>query len=85
MWIHSETHTRPDKNIQSVTSPSLMFVLTYLCVEDESGKVHCSLVMRKSQAAPLNYITIPRMELVTATLSVNISVILRKVSNILDR
>ena len=48
-------------------------------------KVHCSFVMRKSQAAPLKYITIPRMELVTATLSVNISVILRKVSNILDR
>ena len=45
---------------------------------DESGKVHCSLVMEKAQVAPLKHITIPRMELVAATLSVKTSVMLRK-------
>ena len=34
--------------------------------------------MGKAQVAPLKYITIPRMELVAATLSVKISVMLRK-------
>ena len=52
--------------------------VTYVCALDESGKVHCSLVMGKVQVAPLKYITIPRMELVAATLSVKISVMLRK-------
>ena len=45
---------------------------------DESGKLRCSLVMGKARVAPLKYITIPRMELVAATLSVKISVMLRK-------
>ena len=49
-----------------------------MCALDESGKVHCSLVMGKAHIAPLKYITIPRMELVAATLSVKISVMLRK-------
>ena len=52
--------------------------VTYLCAVDESGKVSCSLVMGKARIAPLKYITIPRMELVAATLSVKISVMLRK-------
>ena len=52
--------------------------ITYLRAVDESGKVHCSLVMGKARVAPLKYITIPRMELVAATLSVKISVMLRK-------
>ena len=52
--------------------------VTYLCAVDESGKVNCSLVMGKARIAPLKYITIPRMELVAATLSVKISVMLRK-------
>ena len=45
---------------------------------DESGKVRCSLVMGKARVAPLKYITIPRMEVVAVTLSVKISVMLRK-------
>ena len=52
--------------------------ITYLRALDESGKVHRSLVMGKARVAPLKYITISRMELVAATLSVKISVMLRK-------
>ena len=52
--------------------------VTYLHAVDESGKVHCSLVMGKSRVAPLKYITIPRKELLAASLSIKISLILRK-------
>ena len=52
--------------------------VTHLHVVDESGKVHCSLVMGKARVAPLKYITIPIMELIAATLSVKISVMLQK-------
>ena len=51
---------------------------TYLRAVDEKGRVHCSLVMGKARVAPLKYITIPRMEVVAVTLSVKISVMLRK-------
>ena len=44
----------------------------------KSGKVHCSLVMGKAQVAPLKYITIPRMGLVAATLSLKIYVMFQK-------
>ena len=53
-------------------------LVTYLRVVDESGRVHCILVMRKARVAPLKYISMPRMERVAATLSVKISVMLRK-------
>ena len=52
--------------------------VTYVCALDESGKVHCSLVMGKAQVAPLKYITIPRMGLVAATLSLKIYVMFQK-------
>ena len=45
---------------------------------DESGEVHCSLVMGKARVVRLKYITIPRMRLIAATLSVKISVMLWK-------
>ena len=50
--------------------------VTYLQGVDESGKDHCSLVMGKARISLLKYITIPRIELVAATLSIKISVIL---------
>ena len=52
--------------------------VTYLRAADGSGKVYCSLVMKKARVAPLKYINIPRMELVAAILSVKINVMVRK-------
>ena len=45
---------------------------------DEKEKIHCSIVMDNSMVRPLKYISIPRLELVAATLSVKISVTLRR-------
>ena len=51
---------------------------SYIRLLKEKGRIHCSLVMGKSSVAPLKYISIPRMELVAATLSVKQSALLRK-------
>ena len=40
--------------------------------------------MRKTRVAPIKYITIPRMELVAATLSVKISALLQKELQLLN-
>ena len=49
-----------------------------LRIVDEFGRIHCCLVIGKSRVAPLKYITMPRMELVAATLSVKISALLKR-------
>ena len=46
---------------------------SYLRLQDEQGRVHCSLVMAKSRVTPLKTTTIPRLELQAATLSVKMS------------
>ena len=44
---------------------------------DENGQVHCSLVMGKARVTPLRQISIPRLELTAAVLSVKMSNLLR--------
>jgi hypothetical protein len=43
--------------------------VTYLRLENNEGKVHCSFIMGKSRVAPLKQTTIPRLELTAATVS----------------
>ena len=45
---------------------------------DENGRVHCSLVMDKALVAPLKIVTIPRLELTTATVSVRVATMLKE-------
>ena len=46
---------------------------SYLRLVDEDGRIHCSLIMGKSRVAPSKPITIPRLELVAATVAVKIN------------
>ena len=41
-------------------------------LEDESGKVHVSFVIGKARVTPKKTVSIPRLELAAATISVNI-------------
>ena len=45
---------------------------SYLRLVDDMGRIHCGLVMAKSRVAPLKTVTIPRMELTAAVLSVKL-------------
>ena len=51
---------------------------SYLRLVDLNDKAHCSLVMAKSRVAQLKQVTIPRLELSAAVLSVRISNFLRR-------
>lgn len=50
----------------------------YLRLRNEDGNVHCALVMTKSRVSPLKVITIPRLELTAAVISVEISNVLKR-------
>ena len=50
---------------------------SYLRLTDDTGQVHCSFVMGKAWVTPLKPVTIPRLELTAALLSVRVSASLR--------
>ncbi|XP_022797507.1 uncharacterized protein LOC111335779 [Stylophora pistillata] len=46
--------------------------VTYLRIKNEKGDVHCAFLMGKARAAPVKIMTIPRLELTAATVSVRV-------------
>ena len=46
--------------------------VTYLRLVKESGQIHCTFVISKARVIPLKRITIPRLELSPATISVRL-------------
>ena len=51
---------------------------SYIRLVDDADRVTCALVMGKARVTPLKPITVPRLELAAALLSVKISLVLRK-------
>ena len=50
----------------------------YVRLVNATGKIHCSLVIAKSQVAPIKYTSIPRLELAASVLSTKMSAIIWK-------
>ncbi|XP_064645120.1 uncharacterized protein LOC135498666 [Lineus longissimus] len=53
-------------------------VMSYLRLVNGDGRIHCCLLLIKYRVAPLNQITMPRMELAAATVAVRVDRMLRK-------
>ena len=51
---------------------------SYVHLVDDKGQIHCSLIMGKARVAPLKMVTIPRLELTAAVVSVRVSDMLRQ-------
>ena len=52
--------------------------VSYLRLVDQKGMIHCGLVMAKSKVTPIKFVSIPRLELAAAALSIKVSMMLRK-------
>ena len=51
---------------------------SHLRLVDTENKIHSVFVMGKSHVAPLNFVSVPRLESTAATLSVNIAKLIRE-------
>ena len=51
---------------------------SYLRLTDDEQKVHCSFIMGKTRVTPLKTVTIPRLELTAAVVSVKVSAFLQR-------
>ena len=52
--------------------------VTYLRIVDEKGYINCSLLMAKSRVPPTKFVSISRLELTGAALSIKVSTMLRR-------
>ena len=52
--------------------------VSYFRLVNEDVYIHCSLAMAKSRVTPLKFVSIPRLELTAAALSIKVSLILKK-------
>ena len=49
---------------------------------DEEGQIHCSMLLGKSRVVPKKFVSIPRLELTAAVLSVKMACLLKKELNL---
>ena len=56
--------------------------VSYLRKEAEDGTVSCSFIMAKSRTAPLQYVSVPRLELQAATIAVRAHAMILKEINL---
>ena len=70
--VKSELHHFSDASFKGYSQCS------YLRMVNSQGKIHCSFVFGKSRVTPLKAVTVPRLELTAAVVSVKVSEQLRR-------
>ena len=70
--VKAELHHFSDASFKGYSQCS------YLRMTDTAGKIHCSFVTGKARLTPLKKITVPRLELTAAVVSVRVSEQLRR-------
>jgi len=68
--IHASLHHFSD------ASQSVYGECSYVRLVDNTGRVHCLLVVGKSRVSPLKPVTVPRLELTAATVAVKVGKLL---------
>ena len=57
---------------------------SYLRLINKFGTIHCSLLIGKSAVSPTKYVSIPRLELTAATLSIKMPKLIKRELDIED-
>jgi hypothetical protein len=70
--ISREIHTFSD------ASSTGYGAVAYLRVRDNEDNIHCSFLLGKARLAPIKTVTIPRLELAAATVSIRLAEMLRR-------
>ena len=52
--------------------------VAYLRLQDDSNRIHCTFLIGKARLAPIKPVTIPRLELTAATVSIRVGELLKK-------
>ena len=52
--------------------------VSFLRMKNHKGKIHCCFVMGKARVTPKKFVSIPRLELTAATLSVEVSTFIKR-------
>ena len=52
--------------------------VSYLCLSDGHGEIHCTILQGKSRLAPLKQVTNPRLELSGAVISMQLDKVLKR-------
>ena len=52
--------------------------VAYLRLQDDSNRIHCTFLMGKARLAPVKSVTIPRLELTAATVSIRVGELLNR-------
>ena len=68
----------PSRYTFSQIPAQLDVAVAYLRLRDDSDRVYCTFLMGKARPAPIKSVTMPRLELTAATISIRVGELLRR-------
>ena len=56
----------------------MVLLLNYLLLRNDSDRVYCTFLMGKARLVPIKFVTMPRLELTAAAVSIRVGELLRR-------